>query len=113
MKRLDSEILAKNIESRMLRDFEEGNVSGVSVLVAQSGKVVYKRHFGTTSPDGSLPVSDGTIYRLASMTKPVTAAAIMILCDRGLLSLDDPIERYLPAFSSLFVAGEDSPISER
>ena len=107
MRVVDKEILAYNIETRMKKDFEENNVSGVSLIVKQSGKVVYKNHFGTTSPENNIPVTDTTMFRLASMTKPVTGVAIMILVDRGLLSIDDEVEKYLPQFSSVFMLDEN------
>ena len=107
MRVLDIEKLSANIESRMKNDLDANNLSGASVLVKQGGKVVYKKNFGTTSPCGSEPVSDSTIYRLASMTKPITAVAVLILVQRGMLSLDDPIEKYIPKFKSAFLIDEN------
>lgn len=80
MKRVDVEALVRVIETRAAEDINEGNISGISVAVAQSGRVLYKKNFGKNAPDGG-DVTDRTLYRLASMTKPVTAAATMILVD--------------------------------
>ena len=107
MRVLDIEKLSANIESRMKNDLDANNLSGASVLVKQGGKVVYKKHFGTTSPEGGEPISDSTIFRLASMTKPITAVAALILVQRGMLSLDDPIEKYIPKFKSTFLIDEN------
>ena len=104
---LDAELLAQNIEKRIESDLAEGNLCGVSVLVKQYGKRVYKKHFGNISPKSDTPVSDQTLFRLASMTKPITAVATMILVDRGLLSLDDAVEKYVPSFSSPFILNEE------
>jgi len=91
MRYIDKELLASNIESRVKNDLKENNVSGVSLVVKQSGEIVYKNHFGTTSLENDLPVNDNTIFRMASMTKPITGVATMILFDRGLISLDDEV----------------------
>ena len=107
MKHLDIKLLAKNIESRVENDLKENNVSGVSLIVKQSGETVYKGHFGMTSPENDIPVSDTTIFRLASMTKPIMGFAIMILADRGLLSIDDNIDKYFPEFSKPYMLDEN------
>ena len=107
MRYLDKEKLALNIESRMKSDLDANNVSGASVLVKQSGKTVYKNHFGTVSPESDVAVSDNTIFRLASMTKPITAVAALILVQRGMLSLDDPVEKYIPKFRTTFLIDEN------
>lgn len=107
MKKLDKILLTKNVETRVLNDIEQNNVSGVSVLVKQAGKVVYKNHFGTVSPESEIPVSDQTMFRLASMTKPITGVATMILAGRGLLSIDDTVDKYIPAFSSPYILNEN------
>ena len=106
MRKIIREKLAKIIEERAKADLEACNIGGASVLVAQSGEIVYKNHFGAFSPDGE-SVSDHTLFRIASMTKPITSVATMILVDRGLLSLDDTVDRFYPSFSSMCVRQED------
>ena len=63
----------------MAKDLAECNVNGASVLVMQNGKTVYRNIFGLASND--------SLYRMASMTKPVTAVAVMTLYDKKLLSI--------------------------
>ncbi len=84
----------------MAEDFEANNIGGCSVLVAQSGQTLYRAQFGEN-------VTEQTLFRLASMTKPITAVATMILVERGLLSLDTTVESFYPAFASMQVRGED------
>lgn len=103
MKKLNIKVLSENIENRVSRDFQLKNVSGVSIAVFQCGKLIYKKHFGTASAQKGEPVSDNTLFRLASMTKPITAVAIMTLCEKGLLALDDRVEKYLPDFKDIKV----------
>jgi CubicO group peptidase (beta-lactamase class C family) len=74
-------------------------VVGASVLVAQHGKIIFERHAGWADRERRLPVSANTIFRLASMTKPIVSAATLALCERGVVTLDEPITRWLPAFT--------------
>ena len=101
MKKLNLAKLAFNIENRALSDLADKNWNGISVAVYQSGNLIYKNHFGQMTEN--LPVSDSTLFRLASMTKPITAVAIMKLCENGFLSLDDKVEDYLPEFKDIKV----------
>ena len=103
MKIIDIEKLSENIEKRVATDIAKNNIAGCSILVNQGGKCLYKKHFGTLSAEDSSHISDNTIFRLASMTKPITAVATMIAVDKGLLDLDDKIEKYLPKFKDMFI----------
>ena len=115
MRQLDKARLAQNIESRMASDLAENNVSGVSLLVKQNGEEVYRNHFGTVSPEGGEALGEGVLFRMASMTKPITGVAMMILLDRGLISLDDPVSKYFPALAKPYMMKEDGkaiPVDE-
>src|SRR5206468_5083295 len=72
-----------------------GEVPGASVLVVRDGKVVFRKSYGMANIEERIAAAPDTNYRLASVTKQFTAAAILMLADRGKLSLDDPITRYL------------------
>ena len=115
IKSLDPALLKRNVEARAAEDIALCNIAGASVLVKQSGEIKYKKHFGIASLDGRAAVDDRTLFRLASMTKPITAVAALILSDRGLLDLEAPIEKYLPEFSELFVVedGKKVIVSEK
>ncbi len=84
-------------------------IAGGAALVASRGKVVYLAVSGKRDAEAGLPVDEGTIYRIASMTKPVTSLAVMMLRDEGKLGLDDPVSRYLPEFRApnVLVAGRE------
>lgn len=76
-----------------------GAINSASILVARRGKVVLHRGFGRlSSAAGADAVQPDSIYLLASITKPVTACALMLLVERGNVSLSDPVGHYLPAF---------------
>jgi CubicO group peptidase (beta-lactamase class C family) len=75
-------------------------VGAAAIVVARDGKVVLSRGFGTLAPTpGSPPVTADSVFLLASITKPVTACALMLLVERGMLSLEEPASRYLPEFT--------------
>ena len=74
------------------------------MLVRKDGKEIFRYQNGLRDMAGGLPVESDTIFRLASMTKPVIAAAIMILSDKGLLDIDDGIAQYIPAFANMQAA---------
>ena len=78
---------------------EAGQISAASLTVARHGKEVFARGAGRRKPNTGQPVDADSIFLLASITKPVTACALMILVDRGLISLDAPAADYLPEFT--------------
>ncbi len=103
MSKLDITLLKNNIEKAALYDFENNKVFGSAYCVIQGHDVIYKKCFGTVSADNTQPVTESTIFRMASMTKPVTAAAILILIERGLISLDDKVSEILPEFKNIHI----------
>lgn len=77
---------------------EKGQVPGAIALVAHNGQIVRHETFGFSDPERQIPFRTDTLCWIASVTKPVTVAAAMTLVDGGKLSLDDPVEKYLPEF---------------
>ena len=74
-------------------------ISAASLTVARHGRLVYSQGFGLQRPEpGSPTIDTDSVFLLASITKPVTACAMMLLVDRGLVSLDDPVQAHLPEF---------------
>lgn len=106
MRQLDTEKLRKNIEDIAKFDIDENNVYGSSYAVTQNGNTLYKGFFGTSGKEGS-PVDDTSVFRLASMTKPVTSFAMLLLVDKGLISLDDKVKKHLPEFENIHVIDEN------
>jgi len=76
----------------------DGDAPGASVLVMRRGETLVERSYGLSQLDGERLFEAETIGWIASLSKPVSAAAAMTLVDQGLLSLDDPVEDYLPEF---------------
>ena len=101
MKQLNTTKLEQTIRQRVRGDLEAGRVGGAVLFVCQNDRVVFGEAFGNKNAQEQASVGD--IYRLASMTKPITAVAILIQAQRGLLALDDAVDKFLPEFSGMKV----------
>ncbi len=104
---LNKKLLEENITKAAQVDFDEHFVFGCAYAVCQNGELLLKKYFGTTKLGGDEAVSDNTMFRLASMTKPITGVAIMILVDRGLIALDDKVSKYIPEFADVHIIDDD------
>ncbi len=82
---------------------DEGKIPGYLVLIARRGKAAYLHRYGLRDVEAGLPVEEDTIFRIYSMTKPITSVGVMILYERGLFGLDDPASDFIPAFKHLEV----------
>lgn len=82
---------------------DAGLLSGAVTMVWQRGEVLQLNEIGYRDVEAGLPMQRDTIFRIASMSKPVTSAAVMTLVDDGKLALDDPITRWLPEFADMRV----------
>lgn len=80
-----------------------GRIPGAILLIQQHGKPALYRKFGQRNVATARPMTDDTIFRLYSMSKPITSVAAMMLVDDGKLALDDPVARYIPAFADVQV----------
>ena len=88
---------------------ERGEVVGVSAMVFDEGQVVYEASFGLRDREADLPVTNDTVWRIYSMTKPITSALIMDLVEDGLIAVEDPVSKYIPELANMPVVslGED------
>lgn len=106
MKELDLTKLSENIDEIAKYDFDRNKVFGSAYYVYQNG-VEFEKCYGNMSLNADMPITNTTIFRLASMSKPVTTVAALILAERGLLSLDEPIDTYLPQFKNVDIIDEN------
>ena len=81
----------KKIGEFFQKQIADNKIPGAIVLIQQHGKPVYREFFGVRDPDTKQPMTDDTIFRLHSMSKPLTSFAAMMLIDEGKLKLDDPV----------------------
>ena len=79
---------------------------GAILLLQQHGKPVYYENFGVRDVATEMPMSADTIFRLYSMSKPITSVVAMMLVEEGKLALDDPVSKYIPAFADMKVGVE-------
>ena len=85
---------------------DEERLAGAVTIVARHGKVVHFEAYGMMDIEANKPMQRDTIFRIYSMTKPIAAAAVMILCEEGKLQLDAPASTYLPELGGLKVAAD-------
>jgi len=89
------------IPARMKEFVAAGTISGVVTVLARHGKVVAFDAVGLRDIESNSPMQKDSLFRIASLTKPVTCAAIMVLVDEGRVSLIDPVEKYLPEYKGM------------
>ncbi|MGE0758511.1 MAG: serine hydrolase [Pirellulaceae bacterium] len=94
---------------QMLRTAVDGRqIAGGAARVARRGRLIYGVNVGFQDAEARLPVRDDTLFRIASMTKPITSAAALMLVEQGKLRLDDPVSRYVPDFAAPNVLRSDA-----
>lgn len=84
-------------------DVASGKIAGAYLLIGRHGKVAFQEGFGVQGPGQATAVSDETIFRVFSMTKPIVSVTAMTLVEQGKLDLDAPVSKYLPEFANLRV----------
>ncbi len=89
----------EKIDNIILQEIEKGEIAGANVLVLHKGKVLLEDSYGYADMEKKVPMKQDTICRMFSMTKPITAAAAMLLVERGELDVWDPVSKYIPAFA--------------
>lgn len=100
----------KTMDSLMENEVTRGFVKGNSALVIKDGEEIYFNAFGYADAEKGTPMKRDTIIRLFSMTKPVTAVAVMIAQERGLIDVNDPVSKYLPEFADMKVLRADGEL---
>ena len=106
MKKLNKVRLYKTLKDRLDEDMYWGRVGGAHLLVLQNGEEVASICQGWHNPDTGEKLKEDAIYRLCSMTKPVTGVAALIAQEQGLLNIEDKVEDYLPDYADMYVGKE-------
>src|SRR5262245_26010548 len=102
----------KALQRTMRALVDEGKLAGVTTLVARHGKVVHLDAYGVQDLATKRPVTRDTIFRLASMTKPIVGVAMMMLWEEGTWSLDDQVAKHIPEFAGLKVATPNGEVPQ-
>jgi CubicO group peptidase (beta-lactamase class C family) len=99
----------ERISDHLMRNYiEPGKIAGCQVAVARRGHQAFFRSFGQMDVAAAKPMADDTIFRIYSMTKPITSIALMSLYEQGMFQLDDPVSRFVPSWHAqrAYVSGE-------
>ena len=104
---------AMNIKDAIRSSIERNEIPGANVLIFKNGKEIFYHEDGMASKEGQISIKRDTIFRLYSMTKPITSAAAMILLERGKLDLYEPVSRYLEGFRNQVVAENNTLVPVR
>jgi CubicO group peptidase (beta-lactamase class C family) len=96
------------IPERMQAFVDQGEIAGAVTLVATKDQILHSAAIGQSDLAGGRKMQTDDLFWIASMSKPMTAAAVAMLVDDGKLSFDDPVEKYLPEFHNLWVAQEQT-----
>jgi CubicO group peptidase (beta-lactamase class C family) len=105
---LDPERL-RRIDRYFARYVDDGRLAGWLLTVSRYGRLAHVARYGLRDIEAGLPVTDDTLWRIYSMTKPVTSVAAMMLYEEGALALTDPVSTYIPAFADVrvYAGGSD------
>jgi CubicO group peptidase (beta-lactamase class C family) len=110
---LDERQLERITEHIQARYIDPGRITGCQFAVARHGQVGYLRSFGLRDRERSAPVEEDTIWRIYSMTKPITGVALMSLYERAMFQLSDPVARFIPQWRDLQVRERTEEGSQR
>ena len=105
-----SEDRLARIDTYMRGAIDEGVMVGGLGMIARDGKVLYSEVWGQRDREANLPMTDDTLFRIYSMTKPITGVAVMMLYEEGHFSLNDPISMYIPELADLKLAVSTSGV---
>lgn len=103
----------ENIDRWMQSYVDSGRLPGMAVQITRGGKLAYSNKIGLRDVEAGTPITDDTLYRIYSMTKPITAVAVLMLYEEGHFQLDQPVSDFIPGFKDLRVykRGEGEYIS--
>lgn len=105
----------EQVDQAVAKLVDKNVVAGAVTLVSEDGKVVHLSAVGKADLDSNKPMTRNTMFAIASMTKPITATALMILVEEGKVNLDDPVSMYIPEFADVKLEGKklEKPITLR
>jgi CubicO group peptidase (beta-lactamase class C family) len=94
------------IDAYIKNEIDQNKIPGAILMIQRNGKTAYFNSFGVRDPGTKEPMTPSTIFRIYSMSKPITTVAAMMLVEEGKLQLDDPLSKYIPAFADVKVGVE-------
>ncbi|WP_338863217.1 serine hydrolase [Myxococcus stipitatus] len=109
----DVRAVTAKLDSVIDKAIQEQRIVGTVVVVVKDGQVVYHRAAGYADREARTPMREDTVFRLASMTKPLVSASALALVEQGKLSLEDPVTKWLPTFRPKLADGREPVITVR
>ena len=99
----------RRLDDNFARYVDDGLLSGWLLAISRHGKLVHVAHYGHRDREAGLEVTPDTLWRIYSMTKPITSVAAMMLYEEGRFELTDPVSKFIPAFKDVrvFTGGSD------
>ena len=94
------------IDKTLQAHIEKGLIPGATILIGRHGKIAYFKTYGMQDKEGGVPMKKDTIFRIYSMSKPITSVAIMMMLEEGKFILTDPVSKFLPELKSMKVGVE-------
>ncbi len=104
----DFDTLSNRIDKEMQKDLASCHIGGAIVSVFQDGSIPFRKCYGKTNTDTGEDISENAVFRLASMTKPITAVAVLLQVQAGKINLDDPLSKYIPEFKERYIGKEEN-----
>lgn len=98
-----SAVRLERMSAKMHEYVDQGKLAGITVVIARHGNIAYSENFGMRDREAGMPIESDTIFRIASMSKPITSTAVMMLYEEGLFQLNEPVSKYIPEFSDIKV----------
>ena len=87
-------------------EIDSENIAGAEVLIAQNDQIAWQKSFGMRNMKTGTPLDKNSIYYIRSMTKPLISVAIMQLVEKGIIELEDPVHKYIPAVKTLGITAD-------
>ena len=103
----------EKIDNLVQEEIKRNNIQGLSIGLVDGSGLFWSKGYGYEDKKNKVKASAETLYRIASVTKPLTATGVLVLVDRGLVNLDAPIKKYIPEFSIKRVDEKTRPITVR
>ena len=113
VKRGENMLIENSVQEYLDHIVECKEVAGINILIQKSGEDLFYAESGYSDIVSEKPISRDTIFRMYSMTKPITAAAVMMLVEKGLIGLGEPVKKYIPGFKDqmIYSNGKAVPVS--
>jgi CubicO group peptidase (beta-lactamase class C family) len=105
----------KRLSAAMQKVIDDKQLAGITTMIARHGKIVHFETFGYQNLETKTPMAKDSIFRIYSMSKPITGVALMTLYEEGKFRLSDPVEKYIPEWKGMKVAsgyGSEAPATE-